>query len=178
MQVPPDLVAICRRRWAIPVLSELSADGGARFVTLARRLGVGNESLRRALAQLIEDGFVERNPGHGHPLRPEYRLTAAGRRVAPACARVWRLLRAWDAEEPGLRKWSLPLAVALGDEAHAFSDLRARLPGITDRALALSLRTLEDAGLVARDLVDARPPRADYRLTRRARRLVPALVGF
>ena len=43
------------------------------------RLGLSRSMLTASLTQLIEAGWLQRNPGHGHPLRPEYVLTDAGR---------------------------------------------------------------------------------------------------
>ena len=71
------LVALCHHRWSLPVLAEIGRTRGTRFATLTGRLGVTGESLRRTLAYLQEEGLVERNPGYGHPLRPEYLLTRA-----------------------------------------------------------------------------------------------------
>ncbi len=69
------LVALFHNRWSVPILAELHRQRGSRFVTLARTLGMSRESLRRTLAALIESGLVGRNPGYGHPLRPEYVLS-------------------------------------------------------------------------------------------------------
>src|SRR5947207_13068422 len=68
-------IRLFHHRWAVPVLAELRRERGSRFVTLANRIGVTRDSLRRTLSALIDDGLVERNPGYGHPLRPEYVLT-------------------------------------------------------------------------------------------------------
>jgi DNA-binding HxlR family transcriptional regulator len=142
-----ELIALCHHRWSTPVLAELGRTGGARFVVLVNRLGVGRASLQRALAALVELGLVRRNPGYGHPLRPEYVLTPEGEEAAVRCA---RLLAAVDGKSGVLlRKWSLPVLVALCDNAR-FSELREALPGITARALALALKDLERAGLVTR----------------------------
>ena len=157
------------------MLAELSEQGGAKFVTLTSRLDVGRDSLRVTLDALIEMGLVAGNPGHGHPMRPEYLLTAAGARLAPACAKLVAALRALDVEDVALRKWSLPVVrgLAAGDER--FGRLEARLPGVTARALSMALRSLEDAGLVERRVEDGRPPTPVYRLTPRARPLAPLL---
>ena len=66
------------------MLAELERQRGARFVALANRLGVSRDSLTRTLGALIDAGFVARNPGHGHPLRPEYILTKRGVPVGEA----------------------------------------------------------------------------------------------
>src|SRR5215813_4695568 len=149
------LIALFHHRWAPPALALLDDRSGARFVELQRTLDVGRESLRRALDALIELGLVRRNPGYGHPLRPEYVLTPDGEEAASRCA---RLLAAVDDEaDVILRKWSLPVLVALRGNAR-FSELREALPGITARALALALKDLERAGLVTRRVEETYPP--------------------
>lgn len=167
------LVALLHHRWAVPVLAEVHRTSGARFVTLVLRLGTSRDSLRRTLAALDREGLVVRNPGYGHPMRPEYVLTREGRQVAPWCARVLRVVRALGVEDVAFRKWSLVVALALGEGNGRFSELRAFLPGITSRALALALKNLQAAGLVERLVVDDYPPTPVYRLTRRGRRLAP-----
>lgn len=134
---------------------------GSRFATLTGRLGVTGESLRRTLAYLQDEGLVQRNPGYGHPLRPEYVLTAEGRRVAPRAARLLRALAGH--EEVGLKKWSLPVLAELA-KPRRFSELSAALPA-TSRALALALKDLENAGLVRRTVTDDRPPQVSYQAT-------------
>jgi DNA-binding HxlR family transcriptional regulator len=156
------LIALFHHRWAPPALALLDLRDGARFVELQRKLDVGRESLRRALDALIELGYVRRNPGYGHPLRPEYMITATGRSFAAVARRA----SAASARDTLLRKWSVPVLAELGD-ARRFSELRAALPGITPRALALALRDLEDARLVRREVLPTRPPSTVYRATRR-----------
>lgn len=170
------LVALFHNRWSVPILAELHRQRGSRFVTLARTLGMSRESLRRTLAALIEGGLVGRNPGHGHPLRPEYVLTRHGEQIAARGEPLVELLRERDLEEVGLKKWSMPVVHALADEALRFSELRERLEGISPRALTLALKELESAGLVERRVTDDYPPATSYRLAPAARRLA-SLVG-
>jgi DNA-binding HxlR family transcriptional regulator len=169
-----ELIALFHHRWSAPVLAELRRTRGTRFVVLVKSLGVGRESLRRTLEALIELGLVARNPGYGHPLRPEYVLTRRGERAAARCSRLLGLLDG-DADV-ALKKWSLPVLVALARPAR-FSELRDALPGVTARALALALKDLEAAGLVRRDVQNTYPPSTVYAATRRARRLRDALAS-
>jgi len=161
------LVALCHHRWSLPLLAEIGRTGGSRFATLAGRLGVSGESLRRTLAYLQEEQLIERNPGYGHPLRPEYVLTRSGEVAARRCA---KLLESVDDDEVLLRKWSLPVLAALTQPAR-FSELRATLPGVTPRALALALKDLQNADFVERRIEDAYPPRSVYSATQSGRRL-------
>lgn len=164
-----DLIALFHHRWAVPVLAELERQRGSRFAALVGILGLGRESLRRTLDALIALGLVERNPGYGHPLRPEYVLTPHGAEVAARCRRLLDALG--DEREVALRKWSLPVLVALG-RAGRFSELRAELPGITPRALALALKDLQAAGLVERVVEDTSyPPTVRYAATAAAQPL-------
>jgi DNA-binding HxlR family transcriptional regulator len=155
-----DLVELFHHRWAAPALTVFDERGAVRFVELQRRLGVGRESLRRALDALVELGYVRRNEGYGHPLRPEYVVTESGREAAVLAGRV----TAAPARETLLRKWSVPVLAQL-EEPRRFSELRSVLPGVTARALALALRDLESALLVRREVLPTRPPSTVYRPT-------------
>ena len=103
------LVALFHNRWSVPILAELHRQRGSRFVTLTRTLGLSRESLRRTLAALIDGGLVGRNPGYGHPLRPEYVLTTLGERIAAAWRPLVERLRTGGLEEVALKKWSMPV---------------------------------------------------------------------
>jgi DNA-binding HxlR family transcriptional regulator len=156
------LIELFHHRWAAPALALLADREGARFVELQRKLDVGHDSLRRAIDALIVLGYVRRNEGYGHPLRPEYVNTPAGRAEAPLAARVSRAAT----RDTLLRKWSVPVLAQL-NEPRRFSELRAALAGVTPRALALALRDLEEARLVRREVLPTRPPSTVYRATRR-----------
>ncbi len=172
------LVALCHHRWAVPALAELQRSHGSRSVTLVNRLGVSRDSLRRTLEALINRGWVARNPGHGHPLRPEYVLTPAGAELAPWCVRLMTVLAALDAQEIALRKWSMPVALALRSGRTRFSEVHAFVPGLTARALTLTVKNLQREGLVERLISDSYPPATYYRLTPRARKLKAMLDTF
>ena len=146
------------------MLAEVDREKGSRFVALTRTLRLPRDSLRRTLEALMEMGLVERNPGYGHPLRPEYVLTGPGRPVAQRCARLVALLD--GQRDLALRKWTLPVLVALVGPSR-FTEL----PGITARALAIALEDLEAAGLVERRVEAAYPPTAVYATTAGGRRL-------
>ena len=173
------LIELVHNRWSVPVLAELHRTGGTRFVTLCRRTGAGGEPVRRALTRLVTRGLVarglvSRNPGYGHPLRPEYVLTPAGARIAPACALVLDELAALEIGDIGLNKWSMPVLAALRAERR-FSELRGELPGVSPRALTLALKALAEAGMVERTVLASYPPQTVYRLADRAGNLRPAL---
>jgi DNA-binding HxlR family transcriptional regulator len=164
------LVELSHHRWSMPVLAEIHRTRGSRFATLAGRLGIAGESLRRTLAHLLDGGLIERNPGYGHPLRPEYLLTRRGRLVA---RHVYPLVECLAGREGvALKKWSLPVLAEL-DQPRRFSELRAALPA-SPRALTLALKDLQAARLVRRRVTDEYPPQVRYEATRAARPIVDA----
>jgi DNA-binding HxlR family transcriptional regulator len=158
------------------VLAELHRTRGSRVVTLVNRVGVGRESLRRTLRALVDGGLVARNPGYGHPLRPEYVLTPRGERVADVCRDLLAGLAELRVAEAALKKWSLPVVLALGGPGRRrFSALQEGLPEITARALALALKELVAAELVQRTVTDGYPPATVYGLLPAGARLLPVL---
>ena len=52
-----------------------------------------------------------------------------------------------------------------------FNEFRQIVGGIPPRTLAARLAELEQAGVLERRVLDTRPPRVEYRLTDRGRRL-------
>ncbi len=169
------LAALFHRRWAVPVLAQLHKDRGAKAITLTNHLGVSRESLHNTLDELIQHGWIARNPGYGHPMRPEYLLTRRGEKLGPTCVRLMAMLRKMGIQRIALRKWSMPITLALAGGVEHFGELKRILPGITSRALTLGLKELQRTGLIERRIVDQYPPTTSYRLTRRGRRLVPVL---
>ena len=169
------LAALFHRRWAVPVLAQLHKDRGAKAITLTNRLGVSRDALRATLDDLIEHGWIAHNPGYGHPMRPEYLLTRRGEKLGPTCVRLMAVLRNMGIQRTALRKWSMPITLALAGGVEHFGELKHMLPGITSRALTLGLKELQRTGLIERRIVDQYPPTTSYRLTRRGRRLVPVL---
>jgi DNA-binding HxlR family transcriptional regulator len=165
--------ALFHHRWSAPILAEMHREGGAtRFVVLLNRLGISRDVLSRTLRALIRQGWVRRNPGYGHPLRPEYLLTKSGARLAPECAALISELERQDQLNTALHKWSLPILLATVATGGRFSELKAVLTGITARALVLSLKELHAAGLVERAIVAGFPPSSRYEATPFGKRLV------
>lgn len=177
------LADLLHHRWAVPILAELHRSRGSKFASLLTALGVSRESLSRTLTALVESGWVMRNPGYGHPLRPEYVLSRKGRRLAPLCAELEVTLRhSADSltdlrrlEEAVLRKWSLPVLYVLAAGPLRFSALRAALPEITARALTLTLKEMEAVALVAREVTTHYPPATLYASGERRREICDAV---
>lgn len=137
-------------RWFVRVLGLLHEQRGARFVVMKNGLGVPADSLSRCLKQLMAAGWVQRNPGYGHPLRPEYILTPAGAPIAVRCWEFDETVRALDLTGTVFRKWTVPALIAISRGAVRFNDLKSALD-VTPRALTQALGRLTCAKLVLAD---------------------------
>lgn len=75
-------------------------------------------------------------------------------------------------------KWALLVIYILGlsgKESMRFKELKQHMPDISQRMLAMTLRTLEEDGYVTRTIFTEIPPRVEYALTERAKSLQPIL---
>lgn len=175
----PDLAGLVRlthHRWVIPLVAAIGR--GQRFAVLQTRLGVARQTLRRAIEAADGLGLVLRNPGYGHPLRPEYVLAPEGERVRPACAAVVTRAVELDGEELIARKWVLPTLAAqdVSNTPLHFHELAARLPGISPAALTGTLDALVHGGWLRRPQTAARPGHSPYALEAKAKRLAATAV--
>jgi DNA-binding HxlR family transcriptional regulator len=177
-EVPPILHALLAHRWNIAVLAELRRSSGAKFVTLAMRLGISRASLTKSLRYLVAHGLVRRNTGYGHPLRPEYLLTPGGTALATECQSLDAWVREENAAKVAYAKWSLPLLLLLGSGECRFNALRAALGDITPRAQTLALKALEDAGWIVRHIDRGYPPVVTYAVSPSGRKLQRVLRKF
>lgn len=157
------LVNVAARGWALPILSAMAAGVPGRQAALIAQTGAGRTAFRQSLDHLIELGLLERNPGYGHPLRPEFRITDKGADLARAAGRIAHLR---DQSSDLLRRsWTVPVLVVT-QEPRFFGEIRTRLGTVTDRALSTSLGQLQSVGWVAREIQNAGSlPRPIYAAT-------------
>lgn len=154
-------VNITSRAWAIPILSNLHDGIAGRQATLLAATGASRTAFAQSMEHLIKSGLLERNPGHGHPLRPEFRLTPLGITAAAIANKVHSVAGEQD-RELLRRSWTLPVLTSLHSMGH-FNDIKRNLRTITDRALSQSLKAMEDKNWVERRVNNAaRPPRSVY----------------
>lgn len=158
------VIALCRTRWLVPILAYMAESGGARFVVLANRLKAPRDSLTRALAEAQATGWIMRNPGHGHPLRPEYVLTSVGQDVAAVAIILRDWMRMRDLAHADLTRWGLPILRLLSDGPSRFNALGRALAPASPRALTIALDAVVALGLVTRQVLDTRPPATCYQL--------------
>lgn len=160
------LVKLCSRSWSLTALG-LMADGvPGRTSPLAAAAGCGRTAMNGSVSHLVEMGLLERNPGYGHPLRPEFRLTANGEDIAKWASTLNRIVKG-RADRRLLRgKWSLPLISCLPKELR-YSDLRRQLAPVSDRALSLCLGQLSERRWISRQVsTDQSPPAVRYSLNK------------
>jgi DNA-binding HxlR family transcriptional regulator len=69
------------------------------------------------------------------------------------------------------RRWVVSVLWASYEGATRFNEFRQALGSIPPGTLAQRLVELEEAGVLERRVIDARPPRVEYRLTDEGRRL-------
>jgi DNA-binding HxlR family transcriptional regulator len=160
------LVKIASKAWALTILSLIHRGVPMRQAPLLMASGAGRTALAQSFRHLVDIGLVERNPGHGHPLRPEFRLTRAGVDAAALAHAV--LVDTGEADRALIRRaWTVPVLTALAEPTR-FIDISTRLTPITDRALSQSLKAMEDRDWVRRVVdAEARPPRPVYRAVNR-----------
>src|ERR1700676_4317233 len=68
-------------------------------------------------------------------------------------------------------KWTVMVVGALSKGPIRYSEIRRRVEGISQRMLTLTLKGLEQGGLVTRTMYPTIPPRVDYELTELGRSL-------
>ena len=173
------LIELAHRRWNIPVLAELHRRSGARFVVLASTLGASRGSLASSLDSLVDMGLIRRNPGVGHPMRPEYLLTERGERVGAHCLKIARLVDRRGENDLAYRKWTLPITAAIGDGVRRFNEVRGLLgDSASPRAVTLGLKSLLSTGWAERLLIDDYPPAAGYVLARPGKSVLRQVDGI
>ena len=78
-------------------------------------------------------------------------------------------------------KWSLLIVAVLEDGPLRYTELQRDVPGISQRMLSLTLRQLQQDGLVTRTAYAEVPPRVEYTLTplsRSLQEIVKQLIGW
>ncbi|MDB5859945.1 MAG: hypothetical protein JWQ76_3634 [Ramlibacter sp.] len=75
-------------------------------------------------------------------------------------------------------KWTVMVVGTLSEGPIRYSEIRRRVEGISQRMLTLTLKGLEQDGLVIRTMYPTIPPRVDYELTELGRSLILPLRGI
>lgn len=76
-------------------------------------------------------------------------------------------------------KWSMLVLITLNaNGTMRFSDIHKTIADVSQRMLTVTLRSLENDGLVERKVYAEVPPRVEYELTERGRSLIPHIEGL
>jgi len=159
-------------RWSVPLVALLSRSGPLPFAAIAAGVPASRDTLTDTLSKLEANGVIERrHPGK----RTVYALSPLGEQVGSACIPLVQLIGTSDLLQIALKKWPMVVVVALGRGATRYHEIKAALPGITARALALALKDLEVAAMLERTIDQGYPPAPVYTLSAKAAAFFPAL---
>ncbi len=145
------LVNITSRAWSLNILALLHQGVPGRQAPLLAATSASRTSFTSSLRHLLQLELLERNPGHGHPLRPEFRLTPSGIEAAETADRIVKVVPD-DTQFALLRRsWTVPI-LAVTNVPRRFSFIKSDLATVTDRALSTTLYQLEDREWLQRDI--------------------------
>lgn len=157
------LVKLTSRAWSLSILAQLHRGTPGRQAPLIAATGASRAAFAQSLRHLFDLKLLEKNPGHGHPLRPEFRLTEQGKAFAAMADSITRAVPRPEGRALIRRSWTVPILTTL-QAPQNFTTIRNELAPITDRALSQSLQRLEAQSWVAREVNAAsHPPRPIYR---------------
>ena len=75
-------------------------------------------------------------------------------------------------------KWKILILWYLSSKSLRFSELKRKLPDITQRMLTNQLRALEGDGLISRKVYPVVPPKVEYSLTDIGKEMIPLLESM
>jgi DNA-binding HxlR family transcriptional regulator len=75
-------------------------------------------------------------------------------------------------------RWTGVIIRALSNDVHRFGELKAAIPGLSDRMLADRLKELQADGLVTRTVIPETPVRVEYHLTEKGCSLADVMAAI
>lgn len=72
-------------------------------------------------------------------------------------------------------KWTMVIVYFLKDRVLRFSELKRKIPMVTEANLAKELRMLEGQGLIHREVYKQVPPKVEYSLTPLGKQFLPVV---
>lgn len=76
-------------------------------------------------------------------------------------------------------KWKTVILYHLMDGTLRYNELRKAMPTVTERTLSLQLKTLEEDGVVKREVFTTKPPlKVEYSLTPLGKTLIPLIKSI
>lgn len=165
-------------RWAIPIIAQIHKNNGAKYIFLHKSLQISKAVLSDTLPILIEAGYIQKNPGYGHPLRPEYIISPSGKLIANQCLDLYESLKKEGLESLISSKWCLPLILVIAKDRKRFSEIKEDIKTLTSRSLSYTLKKLENEKIVIRTVIPDHPPVTYYRLAQNMISILPKLLQF
>ena len=75
------------------------------------------------------------------------------------------------------KKWTMSIVITIGNfNRLRFNDLLSRIEGMTAKTLTNRLKELKEVGLLKRTVYNEIPPRVEYELTPKGKKLMKAMV--
>ena len=74
--------------------------------------------------------------------------------------------------------WKMPILWRLQDKTLRYGELRKDIPHISEKMLTTQLRELEQDGLVSRTVYPVVPPKVEYTITEKGRRVMPIIQAI
>lgn len=71
--------------------------------------------------------------------------------------------------------WKMPILWRLQDKVMRYSELKRSMPQISDKMLTTQLRQLEANGFIHRQVYAVVPPKVEYSITERGKRVIPII---
>ena len=71
--------------------------------------------------------------------------------------------------------WKMPILICLRDSGKRYGELKSSIPRISDKMLYTQLRELETMSLINRTVYQEKPPRVEYKLTKKGERALPVI---
>lgn len=76
-------------------------------------------------------------------------------------------------------KWKTVILYHLIEKTLRYNELRKQMPDVTERTLSLQLKTLEQDGVISRNVYTSKPPlKVEYSLTEFGKTLIPLLESI
>ncbi|MGB7183569.1 MAG: winged helix-turn-helix transcriptional regulator [Burkholderiaceae bacterium] len=168
-------VKLCEKAWTLTALALIGRGTPIRVAVLATAAGTTRSSMRPSIQHLFELGLLVHNPGHGHPLRPEAKLTSEGEYWAEFALKLEETMRSDDERRLIRLNWTLP-TLRVAETPVRFTVLRNTLAPVRDSALSMALRRLESSGWLERQVdSELRPPQVAYLTINRGREIADLL---
>lgn len=74
--------------------------------------------------------------------------------------------------------WKMPILWRLNEKTLRYSELKKILPHITHKMLSSQLRELEKHGLISRKVYAAVPPKVEYSITTKGKKVMPLIQSI